>query len=40
MQNIIKTWDDNQKKFLENMKNEKDMKMDSMLSHIKGETEE
>lgn len=35
--NIIKTWDDNMNKFLENMKHEKNMKIDDIWKHIKGE---
>ena len=37
VRNIMKTWDENQKKFIDNMKNEKDMGMNDLLKRIKGE---
>lgn len=37
IRNIMKIWDENQKRFIENMKNEKDMGMGELLKHIKGE---
>lgn len=37
MENIMKTWDENQKKFIDNMKNEKNISVaDVLLNHIKG----
>lgn len=37
VRNIMKTWDENQKKFIDNMKNEKDVGMNDLLECIKGE---
>lgn len=38
VQNIMKTWDDNQKKFIDNMKNEKGTGIaDLLMNHIKAE---
>ena len=35
VRNIMRTWDENQKKFIDNMKNEKDMGMNDLLKYIK-----
>lgn len=35
VKNIMKTWDENQKKFIDNMKNEKEMGMEDLLEHIR-----
>ena len=37
IENIMKTWDENQKKFIENMKKEKNIGTEDLISHIKGE---
>lgn len=36
IKNIMKTWDENQKKFIKNMKKEKEIGIESLLEHIKG----
>ena len=38
VRNIMKTWDENQKKFIDNMKNEKDMGMNDLVERIKGKS--
>lgn len=35
IENIMKTWDKNQKKFVSNMKKEKSMKPENLVSNMK-----
>lgn len=37
IKNIMKTWDEDHKKFIENMKKEKDMKIGDILKSVKGD---